>query len=350
MKVLILALLAGSLSAVHIDVYGDISEIDKETVQEAREYLTGKCFRNLNISGLDFYSNMRMINPRNFKLAIEDTACVLDDTFIPRSMECQAGDKTGATVTYVKGAVCRLGGEIQNIIASHIPTQKMTKLEKFIEHLETAIDVFTKVCSRKVHPYCKPETDGLRKLRGGTETPHVNRRKSIRRQNPRNGKSDARDDNNFMRPSNDGFSDTTPTTTMTTQMMEHNETTYFYDDLSIDETTIDPEKNDETDGDGNNGHDTKEAVFDKIQKISGNLAEIATGLAESESEISTEEIITLACVSLACLLLIVNIMIQYVRRRSNSVENLSRNIVNLRAANEALIEGLWPSTTTRRNV
>ena len=349
MQALILLLLAGSLSAVHIDVYGDYNEVDGETIEEARGYLTGKCVKNLNISGIDFYSNMRMINPRNFKLAIEDAACVLDDTYIERAMECQAGEVPGSTVTYVKGAVCQLGGEIQNIIASHIPTGKMSKLEKFLVHLKTAIDVFNRICSRKVHPYCKPETDGLRKMRGGTETPYVNRRKSVRRQNPRNSNVDARDDNNFMSPGNDGFSDTTPTTEMTTQNVDYNDT-YFYDDLSITETVNNPEKNNEIDDDGSGGQDTKAVVFDKIEKISGNLAEIANGLAESEDTVSTEELVTLICVSLACLLLVVNIIVQYIRRRSGSVENLSRNIVNLRETNEAMINGLWPNSTTRRNV
>ena len=350
MHICIILLLAVGLSAINIDVFGDYDEIDRETVNEAREHLLGRCVGNVKISGLDYYDSMRILNPENFKIALENQPCVLDDTYNRRAMMCETGNLTGSTITYVKESVCDLKGEIRNIIASHIPTQKLNKLHKFLIHLGTAIDVYKKVCPTNLRPRCKYETDGLGRVSGRTETPYVDRKGYAGRQNLRNRVSDVRNGNRLRDSGHHDFSDTTPTTTMTTPMMESNDTEYFYDSLSINENNHDSDGNEMDNDNDSRGQGTEDDVYEKVQRMADNLQEFATNLAQSDDEISADEIVTLVCISLACLLIIVNIMIHCMKNRSNSIAHLRADIIEMRDHNETLQQRLWSSPVARRNV
>ena len=333
MKLWVLTMLV-CVTAIQVDIYGDDTEIDNATVAEARKHLMNQCLQNVKITGLDFYESRQHRYSGNLKITIEDEACVLDNAFNKRRMECIPGPTKleGSSVTYVKKSMCSLGSEVNSLIATHIPTRKIGKVSTFITHLEMALKAYKDNCKEVMEPKCE-------RLKARTDTPHV--RKSSSRGADSDNSETSMDltltDTDFEEDFNP--SSTTPITTdSTTTMNDTREDVYYVTD------TPDDTQDELSLGNYAKYGDERPDVFSKIRKLAENLQAILEGLNEDPGFVNSD-IVIVACICVSCLLILGNIILQCVKNKPNE---LRRDIQQMNELTMNLQRRLW-STPEGRN-
>ena len=332
MKLWVLTMLV-CVTAIQIDIYGDDTEIDNATVIEARKYLMNHCLQNVKITGLDFYESRQHRYSGNLKITIEDKPCVLDNAFNKRRMRCVHGpaELIGSSVTYVKKSMCSLGSEVSNLIATHIPTRKNSKVSTFITHLEMALKAYKDNCEEVMEPICE-------RVKTRTDTPHV-----------RKGSSRGADSDNSQASMEITLTDTDPeedlnpssTTTISTTTMNDTEEDVYYVTDTPDDTQSDLSLGNYAKfGDGNPD------VFSKIKKLAENLQAILEGLDE-ESGFVNSDMVIVACICVSCLLILGNIILQCAKNRPNA---LRRDIQQMNELTRNLQRRLWSTPESRNYV
>ena len=341
-------MLVVSLAAIQIDIYGDPSEVDKETVDIAKKILVGTCQQGTEIEGIDFYSTTKHIYSKSLKLMLESQACKLDNMFRERLMDCKKGLVTGSTVTYVENSVCDRSDNIKNFIATHIPTDKIGRVEKIAIHVNMALKAYKDMCPKKLGPSC--EIDSLGKGAKRTETPYVTR--NYKKYNP-DSESEYQDTETDDESWNEGRA-TDPatqssTTTMRTTTMSFNDTEYYDPEqptFYVPETQDEWEEDEDYQPRGNarNSEDKrrekKQKLVDKMMKITDNVQAIADNMGD-DSDFDTQDIIIIVCVCIACVMMIMNTIIQYVKNKALTTEEVRGDLQDLRESARILQNRLW---------